>query len=176
MKNKKGFTLLELCVAVALSMMIVTLTTTYIVMYNGKSAEVTANSDTITEINEIKVILNQWTKVYGTDKYDISMQNGNSVEGYREVKAENLSGGYTYILRFENNKLIQEKVENGTKTSSEIELNMVDNMCFFWSGEKNSVLKCSISFADNSTFDAQNLLYPILSKTSRERYTIASRG
>ncbi len=177
LKSKKGFTLVELSIVIALIGIVVSMAVGFIAQYNKDTYSLVRNRNAMNDINNIRRITNEWVKYYDNGQYTITPSDSGSgvLQATKDGKVDKLF--------IENGKFVW-KMNNDTKVYKAYALNSVTTLKYDFtktedktaikdkSGkEVKNVIKCTVYFNDNRNWE--NLLFSILSKSPRSRYSPA---
>lgn len=151
--KKSGFTLVELCIVMAISAIVGTMLVTFMIYASGQQAKIAKESRCISEITKVQKTVNAWIKKYDSENYTITSPGNN------KLIAKTTTGTQAGVISFNNKKIT---VDNHAVTE---ELENISSIAFFVLDGKNA-LKVTIRYAKN---EKQDLIFSMFSKTTRNR-------
>jgi len=180
MKNKKGFTLVELCVVIALTSIIVTMICSFISIYRLLLRNPQDRVDYINEINRAQLTVSSWVSRYDSKYYTISIADGGcGLNANPNGSAPSGSNLQSDSISFSNKVLTNGNANTTTKFS------VVSTMSFSYAVDKvvqedNTVVESTnpaliICHVTNGEDDGQKLIFGLKSQTSVNRYSAGHR-
>ena len=158
--SERGFTLVELCIVIAITAIVVVLCCTFIISYNGSVNKVKAYKEYMNEISTAKMAVTNWINAHDSAYYSIA-ENA-STKGlsaaYKDNSTKNGSISFT-------NGVLACAGNNVSTTSFRI----VNKIEF---GIDGALLLCTIG-ADGQ--EDVPLAFPLFSKTERDRYASSEK-
>lgn len=151
-KKKSGFTLVELCVVMAISAIVGTMLVTFMIYASGQQAKIAKESKCISEITKVQKTVNAWIKKYDSENYTITSPGNNKF-------IATANGTQAGVISFNSKKIA---VDNHAATE---EFENISSIAFFVLDGKNA-LKVTIRYAKN---EKQDLIFSMFSKTTRNR-------
>ena len=168
-RNKKGFTLVELCIVLALISIVVTMATTFIATYRHQVIRVTGDRDTINDLSQIQRITREWIAYY--DDYNSDIDAIDSEGGFSKLKT---SGGAQLYYDPAAKKLIwadDSNSINNTYSFSELEGLHFSSVKNSGSSEDGSDARTKLIICDADIGDSsQKLLFTVFTGIQRFRY------
>lgn len=137
--KKRGMTMAELCVAMAVISIVATMVVSFSVLISERSKSATSKQETITDINLIESIVEDWIKA-NKDKTIYFSEDGNSWSDLTDkyVKYMKVSGNEDLNLSFTGHKTL---ILNGQ------EIPLSDNIdAVTFSGVGNKLYYCKIEY------------------------------
>ena len=150
--SRAGFTLVELCVVMAVAAIVGTMVVTFMIFMSNQQAEITKEAKCIKEITEVQKTVNGWLKKFDSENYIITSPGNNLV-------ATTVTSTPAGSISFSNKKITVDNVE----TAKEFE--NITSVNFYVLDGKNAV-KVTIKYGKNET---QDLIFSLFSKTTRNR-------
>ena len=169
--NRKGFTLVELCVVIAIIAIIGTMVTTTIVFVSKQNSDVRKEASFIADVTDIQKNINDWLKKYDSAGYQIKHTSNQS-----SLKAT--KGGETVTLTFSDS---EKKLKVGSADASGKYENVSD-VTFQVIEDKNGeniegkVAQIVIEAKKGSGTETQKLIFPLFSNKARQRSVTGKNG
>ena len=153
MRNKKGFTLVELTITLAVTAIVVSMVCGFIIVYQNQSLRVGQNKEAVSDITLFRRTLNEWITEYDNISNTISANGGRLICGADSIE-------------FASDQLIWKKNGSEYRTYS---FNVMSNCVF---EIKNGMVYCKTVCNDKSV----DLMFNVFSMTGRDRYSTGSRA
>ena len=162
--NKKGFTLTELCVVMAILAIVGTMVVTFMIFMSNQQAKLTRKASRISNISQTQKVINEWIRSYDTNEYQIQPSPDTKklvvYQGSTEIATLYFSDGSIY--------------HSGAKKTDK--LNDISDITFSkTSSVSQKLIQAKVSFKETSEKE-QILLFAIYSGISRDRSVIARNG
>lgn len=165
LKQRAGFTLVELCVVMAVAAIVGTMVMTSVIFFNKQQTEITREAKTITETTMVQNAVNTWLKKYDSSSFTIALSNS-------QLVASNSSGNVG-TLSFANHKIM-----DGTNAATE-DLEYIQSVSFnrpSYTKDSTSIPDRVVNVTITYTNDTQQkLLFSLFSAVTRER-KVEGRG
>lgn len=130
MQSNRGFTVAELCIALALTLIVATVAVTLCAATSGGLARIGASSELSAEINSIGGALDGWLLAVDDSSYTITAL------GYRLTATDGIN---TYYLEFDGG--LTSFLPSGETV---IQMHRIDNVCFVISDA--SLIECTVTY------------------------------
>ena len=164
LKNKKGFTLVELCVVIAITAIVGSMVMTFIMYSSRQQAQITSEASAISETTLISQTVNSWIKKYDSATYVISA----SAQKLVAKKAEDSSTASELYLS--GSKMVEKTSSETPKTEALKSIKKVEfNRPSYTKNTKSvkeQVIRVTVTYNNK---DKQTLLLPLFSNITRER-------
>lgn len=168
--RKKGFTLVELCIVIAIIAIVGTMVTTTIVFFSSQNNDVQKEASFIADVTNIQGKVHDWIMKYDNTGYAITHNGSQS-----SLTASR--GSESSAITFQNGKLkvdgasISEKYKNVSKVTFQI---IEDKSA---SGNiEGKLAQVKITAKKGSGTEVQTLLFPLFSNKTRERSVTGKNG
>lgn len=149
LKSKKGFTLVELIVVVAIIAIVITMVCGFMLTYQHQTFKITKNSVAMADIDRLKDAVNQWLD---------ENESGSTVFTVSDSKIE--TGGKS--LSFSSGKL---KVDGG----SQIEFETLSGCRFYKKNSIDNIIYCDVTVKIGDSERKVQLLFDVNYGGARER-------
>lgn len=169
-KSKKGFTLTELCVVMAITAIVATMVVTTSVFIFKQNADINQDTSFISEVTDVQTRMNEWLKRYDNAGYQIVHKNG---QGMLEAK----KGEETSTITFSEKciKIDGVKVSDEYKNISGITFQIIEDKSSTGAIE-GKVAEIKIMAKNGTGKEPQTLLFPLFSNKTRERNVTGKNG
>ena len=170
LKSKKGFTLVELCIVIALMGVVVAMVVGFIGQYNKDTYSLMKNRNVMNDINAVRQMTSDWLRYYDNGKYEIApsdAEHGSSV-----LQAKETATGAVDKLEIRDGYILWEKsgVEYQKRTFELINEGKFTFTAENKNGEK-PVIRCRVKFNEGRNW--HDMLFSIMTKTPRSRFSPA---
>ena len=168
--TKKGFTLVELCIVLAIAAIVGTMITGAILFVSNQNSDIQKDADFIGDVTDIQKTVNDWLKQYDTAKYTIT-----HTSGFRSLEAKNASG--SCILSFSDNTLKSDDIAISKKYGnvSGVSFQIIEDKAADGSLE-GKVIQIKVTAKKGSGEEYQTLLFPVFSDKTRSRSVTGKNG
>jgi len=172
-KNKKGYTLFELCIVLALTAIIVTMCSGFIMNNYKYSVDNQKNIDAMEEITKVQTIVKAWVAAYDSNAFTVVAED-ESPAVYAEASA---TGAAVSYLTMSDSNLIWYKADDNSFDNTaltnvtNLEFKVIENQ-IPGSEQTNKILSCSITLLDGRYVDVD---FALFSYTDRNRYLSSER-
>lgn len=156
-KRRKGFTLVELCVVIAIIGIVGTMVTTTAIFLSDQNNSIQAEASFISDVTDLQSKINDWIKTYDIDSY-IIYANPTGTQLVAEQDGTPVSR-----LSFSEQCLL----DNSTKISNT--LANVSAVSFTLSENNTGVVQVTVSCKKGYDLENQVLLFPLFSRQLRNR-------
>ncbi len=175
LKNRKGFTLTELCIVIAISAIVGVMITTTVVLTSTQKEDIQTEAAFIREVTDIQIKVTEWLRKYDNTDYAIEPMTDEDDNTYLAVKeldakgnvTENVKGtlkftdgalveDYTKAIKCRNVKNVVFQIDKGTSDEGGIGASVVKLTVTAQKGVGNETMK-------------QTLLFPLFSAITRNR-------
>ena len=108
-RSKRGFTLTELCIVIAVAAIVGIMITTTVILTSTQKEDIQTEAAFIKEVTDIQMKVNEWLKKYDNTDYEIAPNTEKSL-----LTAKNVKTGETNDLTFLDGSLYAEGEVIGT--------------------------------------------------------------
>ncbi len=159
-----GFTLVELCVVLAITAIVVTMVVTSVVFFTKQNNEIKSDASNISEITNAQKIIHEWIKSYDRKGYDIRPSDD-------QTKLVVYQGDDTVdTLFFEDRKILI----NGTESAQDF-IDITSISFSKTASESQQLIQANLSFGEEDD-EKQVLLFAVYSGMTRDRNVIGRNG
>ncbi len=169
LKSKKGITLVELTIIMAVTSVVITMACGFIVTYRNQSIRIERNSTTVSDVNKFKNAVNEWISTYDSKKYNYSLEDEN-VQGQTSAKQIDVNSENPKMLYVDQN-IIQFDASNkslytktGNTVNKTVEFETITNCVF---SKNNGMLYCTLTCNGKQV----KLIFNIFSNSKRSRFS-----
>lgn len=166
LKSRKGFTLVELCVVMAITALVGTMVVSFLMISNGQHAKIVKEAQYISDITDVQKTVDGWLK-----KYDSSSYNFVISADTKTISAQKKSDSSTVSSLYLSDRKIVENC-GGLKEKTDT-LQNIKGLTFQrptytkdTATVKEQLIRVTIKCDDDST---QTLLFPLFSDITRQR-------
>ena len=163
LKSKKGFTLTELCVAMAAAAIIGTMIVSSVIFVTQQNNDIKKESSFITEVTDIQRIMGDWLKKYDNAGYNIT-HNG----GQTQLQAQKGAAVSTLTFADDAVQVDGSKISEDYKNISEIGFQIVEDKAADGAVE-GKVAQIIVTAKKDTGTETQTLLFPLFSNITRQR-------
>lgn len=149
LNKSRGFTLVELVVAIALLAMVGVLATSVVLLTTRSQNEFTISAKSQSEITRVEKLIKDWLMQYDTEEYTISVDP--SEPSIKATINPGTSEGIFFTAEFENGVFTCEMPDDSEKTE---ELSEIEEIRFDIHGK---IVFCTVTLKQNS--DQYKILY-----------------
>ena len=168
MRNKRGFTLVELCIVMAVVAIVGTMVVTSTIFFTKQGNDIRADAAFISEVTAIQKSVNDWIKKYDSKSYSIAIEN----DGHT-LSATKLDTNGHPVTPTVKNTLVYDGEKLTENTDVKIgEFSNVSGINFELSDESlanSNYIKVSVTAKDGVNSQTQTLLFAVFSGVVRDR-------
>ena len=168
--NRKGFTLTELCIVMAVAAIVGTMITSTVMFVSQQSNDIQSEASFIFEVTDIQNKVNDWLKKYDNAGYEINHKNS-------QTALEAKKGGSVSTLTFSGDGI----TVDGTKVSEDYA--NISGIVFEVVVDKNAEgvvegrnVQIKVTAKKGNGTETQTLLFPLFSDKLRERSVMGKNG
>lgn len=170
LKGKKGFTLVELCVVMAVAAIVGTMITTTVLFLSKQNNDIQKDSAFISEVTDVQQRINDWVKKYDGTGYEIT-----SNTGMTELTAKKGSSESKLTFSESTIKVDGASVSNKYKNVSGISLQVIVDKSASGNVE-GEIVQVRVTAKKNKGSETETLLFPIFADKTRERSVTGKNG
>lgn len=169
MKSKKGFTLIELCIVIALIAIVSTMVVTFLAVYQKNSFSLVGSKAIMNDISDVRTTVKDWVQQYDNGEYEFNA-SGSTLE------AKNSSGDVAKIYIAEKTlyRELNGEIINADKmtviTSSKFSFDTTQNDEGV-TVEDRGVVKCTVYFGGSQ----EEMMFTLFSNSQRSRFSPEGR-
>ncbi len=152
-RSKRGFTLVELTVVIAVTAVVITMICTFMLAFGQHAVRIEKNSDAMSDINTCRAAVNEWISAYDSKAYNMT------------ASGRALSVGVDDTLEYGDRGLVW------NRTGSEYKCYPLSVMTGCTFEMKNGMVYCK-TVCNGETVD---FVCNVFSETQRDRYSTADR-
>lgn len=146
-KSKRGFTLVELCVVIAITAIVVSMTVLFTTLMSKRVSQSNIHNEVITSISDMETGIKNWITHYDNTDYRIEIGSGQSSLEAWDTKGTENTGDDTCAAKLyisdDGKKLI-------CQGASDFSIKHIRSVKFAKSGNKNIIITCDIKYYDPS--------------------------
>ena len=145
MKRRSGFTLVELCVVIAIAAIVGTMIVTFSLFLFNQNEQIMRNASRISEITKTQTVINDWIRIYDQQIYDIRPNDDQTkliaYKNDEQVSTLYLDNGIIYAGGTEKNEKFSDITSiYFSKISSETQKLIQADLYFKEEGDEKQVL------------------------------------
>lgn len=194
MKNKKGFTLIEVSVSIAVTLIAIAMVCTFIEVYNKNTHNLKSKDEFIQEISTAQTDIGDWIQQYDRGYYEISISDGGKGLTVAPTAAANeddtikskLEQGGSIVFDDLHRLNKMSTSSDGTNSSDTTEYKVIKGMTFEFpkarvqnaygeykdtADDNKSLIICTV----NDGKDTQKLVFSFHSLTVHNRFSSSNR-